>query len=90
MQHFTRRETVILTRTSTARLTYLAKTGIVVPINREADNTALKSLLHLGANLRVASHSTFATTGVIADDSQGLSLLGRCSELRRVCMISIW
>jgi len=31
MQHFTRRETVILTRTSSARLTYLAKTGIVVP-----------------------------------------------------------
>jgi len=32
MQHFTRRETVILTRTSSARLAYLARTGIVVPI----------------------------------------------------------
>ncbi|MGF1457845.1 MAG: hypothetical protein ACFBSG_02345 [Leptolyngbyaceae cyanobacterium] len=31
MQHFTRRETVILTRTSHARLAYLAKTGVVVP-----------------------------------------------------------
>jgi DNA-binding transcriptional MerR regulator len=42
MQHFTRRETVILTRTSSARLTYLAKTGIVVPI-AGADNTAQKA-----------------------------------------------
>lgn len=31
MQHFTRRETIILTRTSSARLAYLARTGIVVP-----------------------------------------------------------
>jgi len=31
MQHFTRRETVILTRTSPSRLAYLARTGIVVP-----------------------------------------------------------
>jgi hypothetical protein len=82
MQHFTRRETVILTRTSSARLTYLAKTGIVVPIRGGRQHRA-KSLLHLGANLRVASHSTFATTGVIADDSQGLGLLGR-HWLRRV------
>ncbi|RZM77430.1 MerR family transcriptional regulator [Leptolyngbya iicbica] len=37
MQHFTRRETVILTRTSTARLTYLAKTGVVVPIADASD-----------------------------------------------------
>ncbi len=39
MQHFTRRETVILTRTSSTRLNYLAKTGVVVPI-ADADNTA--------------------------------------------------
>lgn len=37
MQRFTRRETVVLTRTSPARLTYLAKTGLVVPIAREGD-----------------------------------------------------
>ena len=41
MQHFTRRETVILTRTSSTRLTYLAKTGMVVPI-ADADDTAQK------------------------------------------------
>lgn len=34
MQHFTRRETVILTRTSPSRLAYLARTGIVVPDRR--------------------------------------------------------
>lgn len=32
MQQFTRRETVILTRTSLGRLNYLAKTGMVVPV----------------------------------------------------------
>lgn len=32
MEHFTRHETVILTRTSLGRLAYLAKTGIVVPL----------------------------------------------------------
>ena len=32
MEQFTRRETVVLTRTSTGRLGYLAKTGVVVPL----------------------------------------------------------
>ncbi|NER79674.1 MAG: MerR family transcriptional regulator [Leptolyngbya sp. SIO1D8] len=32
MEQFTRRETVILSRTSPGRLDYLAKTGVVVPI----------------------------------------------------------
>ncbi|MEM6835785.1 MAG: MerR family transcriptional regulator [Cyanobacteria bacterium P01_C01_bin.120] len=36
MQHFTRRETVILTRTSAARLTYLARTGVVVPLSEDS------------------------------------------------------
>lgn len=36
MQHFTRRETVILTRTSLPRLAYLARTGMVIPIEHEA------------------------------------------------------
>ena len=42
MQHFTRRETVILTRTSSTRLTYLAKTGVVVPI-ADPGNAAQKA-----------------------------------------------
>lgn len=32
MKQFTRRETVILTRTSPGRLAYLAKTGMVIPV----------------------------------------------------------
>ncbi|MEM9117781.1 MAG: MerR family transcriptional regulator [Cyanobacteria bacterium P01_F01_bin.56] len=35
MQHFTRHETVILTRTSSTRLAYLARTGIIVPVASE-------------------------------------------------------
>ena len=38
MQHFTRRETVILTRTSSARLAYLARTGIVMPTAGTGDD----------------------------------------------------
>ena len=38
MQHFTRRETVILTRTSPGRLAYLAKIGIVIPWHSEGDH----------------------------------------------------
>lgn len=37
MQHFTRRETVILTRTSSDRLAYLARTGVVVPLAEGAE-----------------------------------------------------
>ncbi len=40
MQHFNRRETVILTRTSPGRLAYLAKTGIMVPQYRDDDDHA--------------------------------------------------
>ncbi|MGD1941748.1 MAG: MerR family transcriptional regulator [Leptolyngbyaceae cyanobacterium] len=39
MQHFTRRETVILTRTSPSRLAYLARIGVVVPEIDEDDVT---------------------------------------------------
>lgn len=35
MQHFTRRETVILTRTSPTRLAYLSRIGVIVPIAGE-------------------------------------------------------
>ncbi|MDB9524865.1 MerR family transcriptional regulator [Oscillatoria sp. CS-180] len=35
MQYFTRRETVILTRTDCKRLTYLARTGVVVPARNQ-------------------------------------------------------
>lgn len=38
MQHFTRRETVILTRTSPGRLAYLARTGVIVPLRGEGDH----------------------------------------------------
>jgi len=37
MHHFTRRETVILTRTSPGRLAYLARTGMVVPLRGQGD-----------------------------------------------------
>ncbi|NEQ45440.1 MAG: MerR family transcriptional regulator [Leptolyngbya sp. SIOISBB] len=37
MQHFTRRETVILTRTSLTRLAYLARTGVIVPMTNDED-----------------------------------------------------
>ncbi|MEM6520103.1 MAG: MerR family transcriptional regulator [Cyanobacteria bacterium P01_D01_bin.71] len=36
MQHFTRHETIVLTHTSADRLTYLARTGVVVPLVEEA------------------------------------------------------
>lgn len=39
MQHFTRRETVILTRTSLTRLAYLARTGVIVPMASGEENT---------------------------------------------------
>ena len=39
MQHFTRRETVVLTRTSPSRLAYLARIGVVVPEIDEDDVT---------------------------------------------------
>lgn len=38
MQHFTRRETVILTRTSLSRLAYLARIGVVVPLREDDDS----------------------------------------------------
>ena len=38
MKQFTRREAVILTRTSPRRLAYLAKTGIVIPTCLEEDS----------------------------------------------------
>jgi DNA-binding transcriptional MerR regulator len=37
MQHFSRRETVILTRTSPGRLAYLARTGVIVPLRGQGD-----------------------------------------------------
>jgi DNA-binding transcriptional MerR regulator len=37
MQYFSRRETVILTRTSPGQLAYLARIGIVIPLHRECD-----------------------------------------------------
>ncbi|HEY9889722.1 MAG TPA: MerR family transcriptional regulator [Candidatus Obscuribacterales bacterium] len=39
MQYFTRRETVILTRTSPGRLAYLARTGVIMPDRRADDGS---------------------------------------------------
>lgn len=41
MEYFTRRETVVLTRTSRGRLAYLAKTGMVVPVYLQNDRRQL-------------------------------------------------
>lgn len=40
MQHFTRREAIILSRTSASRLSYLARTGVVVPRSQDDSSTA--------------------------------------------------
>ncbi|HEY9738377.1 MAG TPA: hypothetical protein V6D06_18920 [Trichocoleus sp.] len=41
MEQFTRRETQVLTRSSSSRLVYLEKTGIIVPHRAEPDSKAV-------------------------------------------------
>jgi DNA-binding transcriptional MerR regulator len=57
MEHFTRRETVILTRTSPSRLAYLARTGVVVPVCRaEASGKSLYYTWEQILELRAIQH----------------------------------
>jgi DNA-binding transcriptional MerR regulator len=57
MEHFTRRETVILTRTSPSRLAYLARTGVVVPVcHMEASGKTLYYTWEQILELRAIQH----------------------------------